>query len=151
MHIKETHKQKRQPSEWEKIFANEAFDKALISKIHKQIIQVNIKETNNHVMYRVTPIFEGNNLVASGAVMEAWSVEDVIINGCWILSNAFSASIFISYPFTQPWSFQCLLLDLEHQKFMAPAYSVFCHSILFLILGDMYHIFEIRHIYFVLF
>ena len=35
-----------------------------------------IKETNNHVMYRVTPIFEGNNLVASGAVMEAWSVED---------------------------------------------------------------------------
>lgn len=35
-----------------------------------------IKETGNHVMYRVTPIFEGNNLVASGAVMEAWSVED---------------------------------------------------------------------------
>ena len=35
-----------------------------------------IKETGNHVMYRVTPVFEGNNLVASGAVMEAWSVED---------------------------------------------------------------------------
>ena len=29
-----------------------------------------------HVMYRVTPIFEGNNLVASGVIMEGWSVED---------------------------------------------------------------------------
>lgn len=35
-----------------------------------------VKETNNHVMYRVTPIFEGNNLVASGVLMEGWSVED---------------------------------------------------------------------------
>ncbi|MDO5346038.1 MAG: DNA/RNA non-specific endonuclease [Lachnospiraceae bacterium] len=35
-----------------------------------------IKETDNHVMYRVTPIFEGNNLVASGIQMEAYSVED---------------------------------------------------------------------------
>ena len=35
-----------------------------------------VKETENHVLYRVTPIFEGDNLVASGVVMEAWSVED---------------------------------------------------------------------------
>ena len=35
-----------------------------------------IKETGNHVMYRVTPVFEGNNLVASGVLMEAYSVED---------------------------------------------------------------------------
>ena len=35
-----------------------------------------IKETNNHVMYRVTPIFKGSNLVASGVMMEAYSVED---------------------------------------------------------------------------
>ncbi len=35
-----------------------------------------IKETGNHVMYRVTPIFEGNNLLASGVQMEAYSVED---------------------------------------------------------------------------
>lgn len=35
-----------------------------------------VKETNNHVLYRVTPIFEGNNLLASGAQMEAYSVED---------------------------------------------------------------------------
>lgn len=35
-----------------------------------------IKETNNHVLYRVTPVFDGDNLVANGAYMEAYSVED---------------------------------------------------------------------------
>ena len=35
-----------------------------------------VKETGNHVLYRVTPIFEGDNLVASGVEMEGWSVED---------------------------------------------------------------------------
>lgn len=35
-----------------------------------------IKETKNHVLYRVTPIFEGDNLLASGVQMEAYSIED---------------------------------------------------------------------------
>ncbi len=35
-----------------------------------------IKETNNHVAYRVTPIFVGNNLVCSGVQIEAYSIED---------------------------------------------------------------------------
>ncbi|MBP5304000.1 MAG: DNA/RNA non-specific endonuclease [Clostridia bacterium] len=35
-----------------------------------------IKETHNHVLYRITPIFDGDNLVASGVQMEAYSVED---------------------------------------------------------------------------
>ena len=35
-----------------------------------------VKETGNHVVYRVTPIYEGDNLVASGVQMEAKSVED---------------------------------------------------------------------------
>lgn len=35
-----------------------------------------VQETGNHVLYRVTPIFEGKNLVASGVLMEALSVED---------------------------------------------------------------------------
>ena len=35
-----------------------------------------VKETSNHVLYRVTPLYEGDNLVASGVLMEAGSVED---------------------------------------------------------------------------
>lgn len=35
-----------------------------------------IKKTNNHVLYRVTPIYDGDNLFASGVIMEAYSIED---------------------------------------------------------------------------
>jgi DNA-entry nuclease len=35
-----------------------------------------VKETENHVLYRVTPVFQGTELVARGVQMEAWSIED---------------------------------------------------------------------------
>lgn len=49
-----------------------------------------IKETGNHVAYRVTPIFKGNNLVCSGVQIEAYSVED---NGDGICFNVYCFNI----------------------------------------------------------
>ena len=49
-----------------------------------------IKETNNHVLYRVTPIFKDDNLVASGVLMEGKSVED---NGDGILFNVYCYNV----------------------------------------------------------
>ncbi len=46
-----------------------------------------VKETENHVIYRVTPIYDGSNLVASGVQMEAFSVED---NGEGICFNVYA-------------------------------------------------------------
>lgn len=45
-----------------------------------------IKKTNNHVLYRVTPVFKDDNLVASGVEMEAMSVED---NGAGVKFNIY--------------------------------------------------------------
>lgn len=72
-----------------------------------------IRETGNHIMYRVTPVFTGSNLLADGVVMEAMSVED---SGAGICFHVFvynkQPGIFIdyetggSYPFTNEPSVQ---------------------------------------------
>lgn len=49
-----------------------------------------VKETQNHVLYRVTPIYDGNNLVASGVLMEAYSVED---NGDGVMFNVYAYNV----------------------------------------------------------
>lgn len=49
-----------------------------------------IKETGNHVLYRVTPMYEGDNLLAKGIQMEAYSIED---NGKGIKFNIFVYNI----------------------------------------------------------
>lgn len=49
-----------------------------------------IKETENHVAYRITPIYQGNNLLASGIQMEAYSVED---NGAGICFNVYCYNV----------------------------------------------------------
>lgn len=49
-----------------------------------------IESTENHVRYRVTPVFEGNNLLASGVYMEGFSIED---NGATIQFNIYVPNI----------------------------------------------------------
>ena len=49
-----------------------------------------IKETGNHVAYRITPIYAGNNLLASGVQMEAYSVED---DGAGICFNVYCYNV----------------------------------------------------------
>ena len=49
-----------------------------------------VEETGNHVLYRVTPIFEGDNLLADGVLMEACSVED---GGAGVMFNVFCYNI----------------------------------------------------------
>ena len=49
-----------------------------------------IKETDNHVMYRVTPYFKDNELVARGVLMEAYSVED---DGDGVCYNVFCYNV----------------------------------------------------------
>ena len=49
-----------------------------------------IKKTDNHVLYRVTPVFENDNLLANGVIMEAYSVED---NGEGVCFNVYCYNV----------------------------------------------------------
>ena len=56
----------------------------------ENLVRNYIENTNRHVMYRVTPVFEGNNLVATGVLMEGYSVED---DGEGICFNVFCYNV----------------------------------------------------------
>lgn len=66
-----------------------------------------VKETGNHVLYRVTPMYEGDNLVSKGVLMEAKSVED---DGAGILYNVFvynvQPGIEINYATGESWELE---------------------------------------------
>lgn len=49
-----------------------------------------VQDTGNHVLYRVTPCYDGENLVASGVLMEAYSVED---SGAGVCFNVYCYNV----------------------------------------------------------
>lgn len=63
-----------------------------------------IRETNNHVAYRVTPVYDGNNLVCNGVIMEAWSIEDNGEGICFnVLVHNVQPGIQINYATGESW------------------------------------------------
>lgn len=73
-----------------------------------------VKETGNHVLYRVTPVFDGDNLIASGVQMEAESVED---SGAGVKFNVYcynvQPGIGIDYATGDSWVDQESVVDGE--------------------------------------
>ena len=56
----------------------------------ENMVSAYVEETDNHVLYRATPVFDGNNLLASGVLMEGLSMED---NGTGICFNVFCYNV----------------------------------------------------------
>lgn len=61
----------------------------LLMKNYEVMVVRYIENTGNHVQYRVTPVYEGNNLIATGVLMEMFSIEDqgIGINHCKFIYN----------------------------------------------------------------
>ena len=67
--------------------------------------------TNGHVLYRVTPIYDGNNLVANGVLMEAYSVEDAGDGVCFcVYIYNMQPGVYIDYATGNNW------IDADYEK-----------------------------------
>ena len=78
-----------------------------------------VRDTGNHVLYRVTPIFEGTNLVASGVQMEAISVEDEGEGICFnIYAYNVQPGIVIDYATGDNWLDESAFEDNETRQYV---------------------------------
>ena len=87
-----------------------------------------VEETDHHVLYRVTPIFQGDNLVASGVQMEAWSVEDQGEGVCFnVYVYNVQPGITIDYATGESWTSEVTathyVLNTSSKKFRLPECS----------------------------
>ena len=87
-----------------------------------------VEETDHHVLYRVTPIFQGDNLVASGVQMEAWSVEDQGEGVCFnVYVYNVQPGITIDYATGESWTSEVTathyVLNTSSKKFHLPECS----------------------------
>ena len=87
-----------------------------------------VEETDNHVLYRVTPIFQGDDLVASGVQMEAWSVEDQGDGVCFhVYVYNVQPGITIDYATGESWASESVsahyVLNTSSKKFHFPECS----------------------------
>lgn len=94
-----------------------------------------VKDTGNHVLYRVTPIFECNNLVASGVQIEAESVEDdgagVKFNACIVTMYSLESGLImklVTAGLTPEMQWQVILMRLQKLQILAPKQQMVCRQ-----------------------